>query len=58
MSGETCDRKSGVPPESGTFRISSRATKPTHSPSGEKNGRVPSSVPSIGSASALSRPRR
>ena len=29
---------SGVPPAVGTLRISVAVTKPTHSPSGEKNG--------------------
>jgi hypothetical protein len=47
----------GVPPSSDTLCSASPAWKPTHRPSGEKNGAVPPSVPLMTDASKRSRGR-
>src|SRR5918912_1095326 len=50
VDGGTSATTIGVPPSRRTLRIAPRLEKPTHAPSGEKNGQSPPSVPAIGRA--------
>ena len=45
-------RTIGAPPSTRTFLSLPSAANPIHTPSGEKKGKVPSSVPRTGSTSA------
>src|SRR5512138_958220 len=58
VTGGTWEIRIGAPPASGTFFNSVVVKKPSHSPSGEKNGANPPSVPAIGSAADASSARR
>ena len=55
--GGTSEIVAAGPPPAGTFFSVLRAQKPTHAPSGEKNGASPPSVPGIDVASARSMSR-
>src|SRR5204862_5833232 len=57
VTGGTTARVVGRPPASDTFFSSREVKKPSHSPSGAKNGFPPPSVPAIGTAAGRSSAR-